>query len=154
MNLDVVAGVMAATALASSGAAQEAPPTTGPYLLVGQAPNHVMVVATGTRRQTDAGWSATTIVVFDMPGTGQVRVEGETEFDCDQQKRRTQIVHVFPAPDADNPEPRLTTAAAVPWGPLGANEGPTMTFICEGEIDPSLVRSRLSEHVSSWRATY
>jgi hypothetical protein len=132
--------------------AQDAPPTDGPYLWVQGEQDHVVLVATGTRHRTEIGWAATSITVFDLDGVGQVRVHAVIEADCARQIRRSETLHLFPAPEIDSPEPRTSMIPGVPWSGLGPDDGAIMAFLCEGQTDAGRTRVKVSQHVSAWRA--
>jgi len=153
ISLAVAAAIAAIAALAGAAAAQSVPPATnGPYLWVQQDADHVVLLSTGTRHRTDMGWSATSITIMDTDASGTLRVHGVIEADCARRIRRTAELFVYPASEMDQPITLLATVPGVDWSPSGPNDGPVMSYLCEGEIDAGHLKDRVSEQVAVWRA--
>lgn len=149
INMLMAAAVLA---LAGPAAAQTAPSYTGPYLWAQQATDNVVMVAMGTRRQSGANWTATSVTVFDLPDAGQVRADAVVEVDCVGQTRRTTEIYLYSAADADRPVGPVATVPGVDWSPPGPADGPLMNYICTGQHDASRVHDRISAHVAKWRS--
>lgn len=149
----IAVATLGVAALAGAAAAQTAPATTGPYLWAQQEPDHVVLLATGTRHQTSLGWAATVITAFDDPEMGPVRVHAVVEANCETRVRRTSDLHLFPAPDPDAPDERLGVIPGLDWSPPGPKDGPIMDFLCERRMDSARLRPKVSQQLRIWRET-
>ena len=131
--------------------AQETPPeAAGPFLLLQETDDVLVLASLAERRRTPLGASATTVAFLQVDGA-LLRGESVTEADCGRGLRRTLTIFVQEATDPDVRVAPFVTAPGIDWSAPGPLDGPLMDFLCQdGRHAPAQVSPRPSTFVTPW----